>query len=151
MSRVVPLLMLAASAACAHGPGFLRRGSAAPSPEDSLFASAVAQLGPNSKPASIDSAVAALDRYLALRGPQRHTNEAVALRHLAGQAQRLARVEAALQLAREAPVEARRDTEPAPKPRSDEAVKEIQRLREELAKANEELERIKKRLATPKP
>jgi hypothetical protein len=30
-------------------------------------------------------------------------------------------------------------------------VKEVQRLKEELAKANAELERIKKRLATPKP
>ena len=33
----------------------------------------------------------------------------------------------------------------------DEAVKEIQRLKDELAKANEELDRIKKRLAAPKP
>jgi len=46
---------------------------------------------------------------------------------------------------------ASKDSTAAPKRSDDEAVKEIQRLKDELAKANEELDRIKKRLAAPKP
>jgi hypothetical protein len=44
-------------------------------------------------------------------------------------------------------------TSPSPAPRPDTGAKdeEIARLREELSKANAELERIRRRLATPKP
>jgi hypothetical protein len=50
-----------------------------------------------------------------------------------------------------AAADSKQKAEPDGKARDEEMVKEIQRLKDELAKANDELERIKKRLATPKP
>ena len=61
-----------------------------------------------------------------------------------------ARVEATLQT-KVAAAEAKPRGEPDVKARDEDMVKEIQRLKDELAKANDELERIKKRLASPKP
>lgn len=126
-----------------------RRGAPEPAPSDSLYWKALLHLDALNQKGSTDSAIKYLDGYLARDTTQKHRLEALVLRRLARDAMQLARVEAALQQAK--------STEPAksgdaPAPRRDEEmVKEIQRLKDELAKANAELERIKKRLATPKP
>jgi hypothetical protein len=134
--------------ACSHPPAFLRRAPAEPAPSDSLYWKALTHLDAANQRGSTDSAVKFLDIYLGNSTTQTHRLEALTLRRLARDAIQLSRVEAALQQAKSA--EPVRAGEPAPK-RDEEAVKEIQRLKDELAKANEELERIRKRLATPKP
>ena len=150
--RLVVFLALAGSlAACSQPLRIFRR----PAPEagsDSSYWRAVAHLDAANRQGSLDSAIAYLDAYLGnLEAPRRR--EALVLRQLARDAKQLARVELALQQARsdsaQAPARANSDAEP--RRRDDEALKEIQRLKEELAKANEELERIRKRLANPKP
>lgn len=124
-----------------------------PDPEaassDSLYWKAVLHLDASNRKGTTDSALKYLDAYLAGDTTQRHRLEALILRRLARDAMQLARVEAALQHARNSEP-ARAPAETPPK-RDEEALKEIQRLKDELAKANEELERIRKRLASPKP
>jgi len=135
--------------ACAHGPT-LFRSSPAPEPGVGFYQQALAHVDPANKQGTLDSALKYLDLYLAAPGAQRHRVEAEAMRRLARDAKQLARVEAALHQARAAPETKPR--EPAePKGRDEQSLKEIQRLKEELGKANEELERIRKRLAAPKP
>lgn len=107
----------------------------------------VINLDPANESGKLDVALASLEAYLASGGKLEHLPEAAALRRLARNAQQLARVESALQQARAD----RPRAEPDAKTRDEEALKEIQRLKDELAKANAELERIKKRLAAPKP
>lgn len=132
--------------ACAHGPAMFRSPQAkSNAATDSLYWHAVAKLDPSHKAETLDVAIASLDAYLASTGNLKHLAEAVVLRKLARSAQQLARVEAALLQARTA------ESRPRESARDEEAVKEIQRLKDDLAKANEELERIKKRLAAPKP
>jgi hypothetical protein len=160
--RVVLVASLLALGACARLPGFLRQGGEA---DESLFRRAVLYLDPANERASLDSAAVFLDRYLAASGRKEHVSEAVAMRRLVDEAMELGRVEVVLrQLATVAEQKAdstARQPEPArtqtkqgdgarPRP-SAEAAREIQRLREELREANEELERIRKRLAAPKP
>ena len=147
------LLALAAhlAAACSSGMRIFRR----PAPEagaDSLYWRAVAQLDPFNPKPSLDSALSNLERYLAGPQPARR-REALVLRQLTQDAKQLARVELALQQARSDTTQTRAHTSTeAERRRDDEAlVKEIQRLKEELAKANEELDRIRTRLANPKP
>jgi hypothetical protein len=142
---------LALLGACAHGPLALRsrEPSKSEAAADSLYWRAVRHLDPSNRNGTLDSAVVYLDAYLACKDKLSHSTEAAVLRSLARNAQQLARLEAALQQAR-----ANADNRPREsdsKGRDEEYVKEIQRLKDELAKANEELERIKKRLAAPKP
>jgi valyl-tRNA synthetase len=122
-----------------------------PAPEErnaeSLYESAVTSLRGNASLGALDTATMKLENYLAAPVKINHRAEAEAMLKLARTAQRLAHVEAALQQAKVT----KDTTAAAPKKSDDEAVKEIQRLKDELAKANEELERIKKRLAAPKP
>ena len=142
------ILMLAA---CAHAGVSAHRNTATTRLDlsvDSLYWQGVRELDPSNKNGSVDAGIASLDAYLASPGDLPHKTEAAALRSLARNSQQLARVQAALQQARATP-----DGKPADSKSgaNEEAVKEIQRLKDELAKANEELERIKKRLAAPKP
>jgi hypothetical protein len=147
--RVLTLtLATALVAACSHPPKFMRAAPEAPAPSDSLYWKAVTHLDAANERGSTDSAVKFLDRYLANGTQQAHRLEALTLRRLARDAMQLSRVEAALQAKNAEPSRSSSDASPK---RDEEAVKEIQRLKEELAKANEELERIRKRLATPKP
>ena len=143
------LAVALALAACARNP-FSR---SAPIPQqgiDSLYWRAVLHLDAANRQGSTDSAVKYLDAYLARDTTQNHRLEALILRRLSRNSLQLARVEAALQQAKAVePTRARADT--VARTRDDEMVKEVQRLKEELAKANEELERIRKRLAAPKP
>lgn len=145
------VLFLAASmaiAGCSRKPGFLRRPSPERQPSDSLYWKAVLHLDALNQKGSNDSAIAYLDRYLSGDTSQTHRLEALVMRRLARDAMELAKVEAALRQAKSS--EPAKQGEAGPR-RDEEAVKEIQRLKEELAKANEELERIRKRLASPKP
>lgn len=102
--------------------------------------------------------MASLDAYLADTRPHQHTAEARTLRRVAGELDRLNRLagNALTQQLREANATpaARGNSgdsrsEPA-KPAADSAAQdEIRRLKDELAKANAELERIRRRLAQP--
>jgi hypothetical protein len=146
--RYAAVLTLVVLGACAHGP-ITRRHYDAQSglPTDSLYSRAVSHLDPSNKNGTLDSAIVYLDRYLVAPGKRAHEREAMVLRSLARNSQQLARVEAALQQARA--IADNKPRESDNKARDDEYIKEIQRLKDELAAANAELERIKKRLAAP--
>lgn len=133
--------------ACSHPPTFMRAAPEQPAPSDSLYWKAVTHLDAANQRASSDSALRFLDLYLANGTQQAHRLEALTLRRLARDAMQLARVEAALQARSAEPPRSNGE----PSRRDEEALKEVQRLKDELAKANEELERIRKRLAAPKP
>ena len=152
--RNVGLTALLLCTACVHGWSPFRNKTdvQAEAATDSIYWRAVAHLSPNNKAGSRDSAVALLDTYLKSATPKKHVTEASTLLALAHDAQQLAKVQAALQQAkadaRESADRPRSDSSPTPA-RDESAVKEIERLKAELARANDELERIKKRLATP--
>jgi hypothetical protein len=144
MSRLVFGLLLLGTA-CGGRTIFFRPR---PSTADSVYTIALGFLSSGNR---LDSASKYLDLYLAMPRANRSA-EAAIMRRLVRDAQQLGRVEAALNQARAQPTETKPETRPAEsKVREDEALKEIQRLKDELAKANEELERIRKRLANPKP
>jgi TolA-binding protein len=124
---------------------------------------AVYALDPSNRAESIPGAIASLDAYLADTRHREHVIEATTLRRLAGQLDALNRLAAgAIAQAKDANAtasmaralsDARID---APKPATPEtpqtaADAEIKRLKDELAKANAELERIRRRLAQPPP
>ena len=152
MSRAALLGLLCLTAgACRHGPSLFGSGSAPDADPDSLYWKAIFQLDAANKRGSLDSATTYLEAYLASGPTQSHRREAMVLRQLARDARQLARVQGALQQARADSADGRPRSDTDSKRREDEAVKEIQRLKDELAKANEELDRIRKRLAAPKP
>jgi hypothetical protein len=150
------LLVLLVVGACARGPTFL--GSRPAPNAEAHYRAALEQLDPSNRRGTLDSALASLNRYLASSERPEHLREARVLHRLASDAKQLARVEAALHSkgAAAAPNTSEpkasepRAREPEARP-NEESVKEIQRLREELKEANAELERIRKRLAAPKP
>lgn len=119
---------------------------------------AVYKLDPSNRDLSLESAIASLDGYLADTRPHQHTAEARTLRRIAGELDRLNRL-AGNALAQQikdvnaAPATRVGANEPrpdAPKAAPDTAAQdEIKRLKDELAKANAELERIRRRLAQP--
>ena len=113
-----------------------------------MYWQAIENLDVSNKSGTLDTAIAKLDAYLASAGTLAHEKEARVLRTLARNSQQLARVEATLEQARANPPEPR-PRESDTKARDEESLKEIQRLKDELAAANAELERIKKRLAAP--
>lgn len=124
---------------------------------ESVYWRAVYRLDPSNRDLSIESSIASLDSYLADTRPHQHTPEARTLRRIAGELDRLNRL-AGNALAQQikdvnSPPITRVPTEPrseAAKPAPDTAAQdEIKRLKEELAKANAELERIRRRLAQP--
>ena len=144
--RRIALFVLLTTAACRGGS--LRRNLAPEQlPADSLYWRGLAQLDASNTSGSTDSAVHYLDLYLANGTVQSHRVEATVLRQLARDALFLARVQAALQQ-QQKPDTVRVQSRAKP---NDDALREILRLKDELAKANEELDRIKKRLANPKP
>ena len=128
-------------------------GRPAASPVEQLYASALTHLDTASSPASLDSAIYFLDRYLVSAHRQEHHREAMLIRRLAHQARDLRRVEALLLQAKadgERRVETRGGDVEQRRSDGDGSVREIQRLKDELAKANAELERIRRRLANPR-
>lgn len=108
---------------------------------DAQFWRAVYALDPANRAGSTSAAIAELDRYL--EGPPTlpHWREAATLRRVAAQLETATRLAAAAQT--QTSVTRIVTTEDHSKD------DELQRLRADLARANEELERIKKRLAKP--
>jgi len=147
--RRVAVLALVLATGCAHG--LFSRGPKPNVAVEAQYTRALGHLDPANTASSIDTAIAFLDAYLAYAGYTERRTEATALRRLAGEARQLMRVQAALQEARASAGERARSSDTASAQADEDLVREIQRLRDELAKANAELERIKKRLATPKP
>ena len=145
MRRLILFATLPLLAACIHARVVRRDQLTESAAVDSMYWRAVSLLDPVNPRVATDSAVVLLDRYLATANPS-HKSEASALRQLANDSQQLARVSNALQQAKANAAENRQQ---AVGKRDDDSVKEIERLKDELAKAKEELERIKKRLATP--
>jgi hypothetical protein len=146
MLRVVPFVLAAlAISACSRLPW---KREAQPSPDEALYYRALTFLDTTATAQSLDSAVYYLDRYLSSSFRQDHAWEAVVLRRLVIESQELRRVQVALN--RDAGRGRRTETAGGDVVRSDDSSREIQRLKDELAKANAELERIRKRLANPK-
>jgi hypothetical protein len=151
MRAMALLALLVSATGCTHMPW--SRSSRAEGIE-SIYWRAVQQLDTASTAAGVESARALLDGYLTAEQRREHVAEATVLRRLATASLQLTRVEASLRAnprpAETAPASAEtKRAEPEPR-RDEEALKEIQRLKDELAKANAELERIRKRLANPK-
>jgi hypothetical protein len=119
---------------------------------------AVFMLDPANRTGSLSAAMASLDGYLADRHPRPHLVEASSLRRIAGQMDVLTKVAANAanqadkprDLATTTPVRPP-ESKPAEPTSSPSDAAEIKRLKDELAKANAELERIKRRLTTPPP
>lgn len=121
---------------------------------------AIYELDPSNREQSISAAIASLDRYLADTRYRDHLLEARSLRRVAGQldamnrlaANAIAQANDASAAAARAPTDARAEPKsgaPETSPTASDA--EIKRLKDELAKANAELERIRRRLAQPPP
>jgi outer membrane protein assembly factor BamD (BamD/ComL family) len=119
---------------------------------------ALFKMDPTNAHVSMAMASSALDAYLANNGPRDHVAEATVLRRIAGQLDALSRLAASAMTqakdassvaanakAQVADANARADAKPET-PASD---AEIKRLKDELAKANAELDRIRKRLSIP--
>jgi hypothetical protein len=148
MSRAVSFAIVAvALTACTRLP-WTREPQ--PNPDEGLYYRALTLLDSSATTPSLDSAVYYLDRYLASSYKQDHAWEAVVLRRLVVESLELRRVQVALQRDSGRPSGRRTETSGGEVVRSDDASREIQRLKEELAKANAELERIRKRLANPR-
>jgi hypothetical protein len=119
---------------------------------EALYWRAVRQMDTATTVDGFESSRTLLDAYLTSPHDRDHVLEATVLRRMAMSAVQLTRVEASLRTnprQAETPTETKR-AEPVEPRRDEEALKEIQRLKDELAKANAELERIRKRLANPK-
>jgi hypothetical protein len=118
---------------------------------------ALFKLDPLDRTESLAPAMSLLDGYVADTRPREHLVEAVSLRRLATQIEALATrtaptVATAQRDTREPPPTTRPSAEqrPAAEPSAADAA-EIKRLKDELAKANAELERIRRRLMRPPP
>lgn len=132
------------------------------SPEalETAYWRALYKMDPSNHSASIPTAMASLDGYLADRRPRQHVSEATTLRRVAGQidglnklaASAMAQANVASANASSAKAVAAADAAKAAEAGGNVSQDaEIKHLKDELAKANAELERIRKRLASPPP
>ncbi|MEP6730221.1 MAG: hypothetical protein ABJE10_06275 [bacterium] len=121
------------------------RSPSTPEAADALYWRALYKLDPANSGASPHESIVLLDSYLGSAAVPRKS-EALMLRRVAAGIE--ARTAAAAASALSPIVPTKSD---APRPEDKAKDDEIQRLKEELAKANAELERIKRRLAQPKP
>ena len=124
---------------------------------------AVFKLDPSNKSASVQDAMALLDGYLADKRPHQHGVEATTLRRAAGQLDALNKLAANASTqakdatttaanAKGAAADAKADAKAAEAnaaATADAKDAEIKRLKDELAKATAELDRIRKRLSQP--
>ena len=117
---------------------------------ESAYWRALFSMDPKNTNGSISTAVGYLDAYLVGLYPRKHRQEAFALRAIAGQIDE-GRNALALAQTRDANphLGSVRIDVPKPTPDPGAAEAEIKRLKDELAKANAELERIRRRLAQP--
>jgi hypothetical protein len=121
------------------------------------------RLDPSSRTVSVQAALASFDGYLADTRPRAHVVEATTLRRAAAQLLELNKLAASASTqakdaassaanAKAAAIDAKEAAKSADATANtvaDAKDIEIKRLRDELAKANAELDRIRKRLATP--
>ena len=114
---------------------FAQRFPESPEAAEVPYWRAVYKLDPANKDASTKDAIAGLDRYLAASPAGTHRGEATTLRRIAVQLQSLDR---ALSAQKPDETAATRD-------------EDVKKLRDELQATKDELERIKRRLAAPKP
>lgn len=126
---------------------------------------ALFKLDPSNRDVSVQTALASLDGYLADNRPRQHIVEANTLRRTAAQLEALNKMAAsasaqakdassAAKDAKAVAADAKADARAADANANatvDAKDAEIKRLRDELAKANAELERIRKRLSQPPP
>jgi hypothetical protein len=123
---------------------------------------ALFKLDPSNRSASFASAMSLLDTYLADKRPRENVGEATTLRRMAGQMDELNKLAAvaiaqardaneSAATARTAAADTKADPKLIPPPEgvATAAELEIKRLKDELAKANAELERIRRRLTQP--
>ncbi len=109
---------------------------------EAIFWRALYKLDPTNATAAPHDAAALLDTYLAASLTVPHRAAATTLRRVAGSLERPA----------PAPAVASTPNSSTPSTGTDKSKdEEVARLKDELAKANAELERIKRRVATPKP
>lgn len=142
--RAWPTAFLAAQSAAASGrygdaervlADFARQYPGTPEAHESLYWRAVYKLDPANEAANTRDAIAGLDGYLGAARSSAHRGEAMTMRRLA---QQMLALDRALNMKPGAPADRPRD-------------EEVQKLREELQATRDELERIKRRLAAPKP
>jgi hypothetical protein len=108
---------------------------------DALFWRALYKLDPTNATAGPREAQALLDSYLSAPVSVAHRGAATTLRRIA----------AGLERPAPPPVASTSNASPPATASDKNRDEEVARLKEELAKANAELERIKRRVATPKP
>lgn len=116
-----------------------------PEGSETSYWRAVFALDPANPNRSLKDAIYHLDRYVGDTTALAHSTEARTLRRIAGTMDSLSQ-----------PVVLTSASEPseadsAATPKQQELAKEVQRLKEELEKSTAELDRIKRRLAAPKP
>jgi hypothetical protein len=123
---------------------------------------ALFDLDPSNHTASFPTAMASLDGYLSDKQPREHGPEAATLRRIAGHMEALNKLAATALAEPRDTSAAARVTAADPRAEAKAPVAgdvslptpadvEIKRLKDELAKANAELERIRRRLAQPPP
>ena len=124
-----------------------------PEAVETAYWRALFMLDPANQTASRRDAIAMLDSYLNTPVAVMHRGAATALRRIAATLDRPMPVAAgsAPSPAPSQRAEPKADTKPDTKAEDKSRDEEVQRLKEELAKANAELERIKKRVAQPNP
>ncbi len=129
---------------------FIKRRKGTPEAREAAYWRAVYLLDPKNRASNPREAALYLDEYLADPPPPANVSQARALRGMAAAVDSLDEaVRAARQLSTR---EAGEPSKPAPdNGREEELEKEIERLKEQLDKANAELDRIKKRLTAPRP
>jgi hypothetical protein len=139
-----PAAFLSAQSAAAGGryadadrmlADFARAYPDTPEADESLYWRAVFKLDPANEEANTRDAIAGLDAYLDSQRGSVHRGEALTMRRLA---QQMLALDRALNVKPGAPTDRTRD-------------EEVQKLRDELQATKDELERIKRRLAAPKP
>jgi hypothetical protein len=114
---------------------------------ETVYWRALFRMDPSNPSGSLVGASSALDSYLSDPRPREHVSEATSIRRLIAQVEAVNRVAVSLGQSRDA-----RGPEPVkPNEVPPNAVAEIRKLKDDLAKANAELERIRKRLAQPPP
>ena len=129
---------------------FARQHPGSHNASEATFWQGLFRLDPSNRNGSLTVGLATLDAYLAEPRPHDHAAEAMTLRRLAAQLDAANRLAASASVAAHDVAPARPATEPRTETKPDANTDaEIKRLKDELAKANAELERIKKRLAQP--
>ena len=123
---------------------FVTRFPDSPEATETLYWRAILALDPANRTASPTDAVRMLDGYLAAETPTTHMMEAMSLRRAARALDSLGRGYATARAAADsagAAITAMKATPPAPE--------EVQKLKDELARTQAELERIRRRLSNP--